>query len=70
MCIRDSTLLGPLGAGRSLLEPTAGHGALLLGLPADARITAVEIDAGRARRLEAVLAVGPGACLLYTSRCV
>lgn len=61
LAVAARTLLGPLGAGRSLLEPTAGHGALLLGLPADARITAVEIDAGRARRLDAVLAAGPGA---------
>ena len=54
------TLLGPLGTDRSLLEPTAGHGALLLGLPADTRITAVEIDPDRARRLEQVLRAGNG----------
>ncbi|MFO1419441.1 MAG: strawberry notch family protein [Candidatus Competibacteraceae bacterium] len=61
LAVAARALLGPLGAGRTLLEPTAGHGALLLGLPADARITAVEIDPERARRLDAVLATGPGA---------
>ena len=61
LAVAARALLGPLGAGRTLLEPTAGHGALLLGLPPDARITAVEIDAERARRLDAVLAAGPGA---------
>jgi len=61
LAVAARALLGPLGAGRTLLEPTAGHGALLLGLPPDARVTAVEIDAGRARRLNAVLAAGPGA---------
>lgn len=48
-------LLGPLGSNRSLLEPTAGHGALLLGLPADTRITAVEVDPQRVERLRAVV---------------
>ncbi|MEI2746007.1 MAG: strawberry notch C-terminal domain-containing protein [Ottowia sp.] len=61
LAVAARALLGPLGAGRTLLEPTAGHGALLLGLPPDARITAVEIDPDRAGRLAAVLAAGPGA---------
>ena len=55
LAVAARALLGPVGAGRSLLEPTAGHGALLLGLPADTRITAVEIDPDRARRLERLL---------------
>ncbi|HRY15996.1 MAG TPA: hypothetical protein P5330_09015, partial [Candidatus Competibacteraceae bacterium] len=55
LAVAARTLLGPLGAGRSLLEPTAGHGALLLGLPPDLRLTAVEIDPGRAQRLEQIL---------------
>ena len=55
LAVAARALLGPVGAGRSVLEPTAGHGALLLGLPADARITAVEIDPDRARRLERLL---------------
>lgn len=68
LAVAARTLLGPLGAGRSLLEPTAGHGALLLGLPADTRITAVEIDTERARRLERVLAdpAGPTAARVLT----
>ncbi len=55
LAVAARTLLGPIGPGRSLLEPTAGHGALLLGLPVDARLTAVEIDPDRARRLERML---------------
>ncbi|MBK8536110.1 MAG: hypothetical protein IPL59_13865 [Candidatus Competibacteraceae bacterium] len=60
LAVAARTLLGPLGPGRSLLEPTAGHGALLLGLPTDARITAVEIDPDRARRLERMLGGNAG----------
>ena len=59
LAVAARALLGPVGAGRAVLEPAAGHGALLLGLPRDARVTAVEIDPGRARRLAAVLAAGP-----------
>ena len=55
LAVTARTLLGPIGAGRSVLEPTAGHGALLLGLPEDTRITAVEIDPERARRLQRLL---------------
>ena len=55
LAVAARTLLGPLGSGRSVLEPTAGHGALLLGLPEDTRITAVEIDPDRADRLRRML---------------
>ncbi|MCP5426439.1 MAG: hypothetical protein H6970_15450 [Gammaproteobacteria bacterium] len=51
LAIAMRTLLGPIGSNRTVLEPTAGHGALLQGLPTDTRITAVEISPERAERL-------------------
>ncbi|MEE4376338.1 MAG: strawberry notch family protein [Candidatus Competibacteraceae bacterium] len=51
LAVAMRALLGPIGTGRSLLEPTAGHGVLLHGLPPQTRITAIEIDPRRAERL-------------------
>lgn len=45
--------LGPISAGRTVLDPTAGHGMLLTGMPRAVRIRAVEWDAERAARLQA-----------------
>ncbi len=55
LALAAQALLGPVGAGRTVLEPTAGHGALVCGLPEDAAITAIELDPARADRLRQAL---------------
>ena len=55
LALAAQALLGPVGAGRTVLEPTAGHGALVCGLPEDVAITAIELDPGRADRLRRAL---------------
>ncbi len=55
LALAAQALLGPVGAGRTVLEPTAGHGALLCGLPEDAAIAAIEFDPMRAERLRQAL---------------
>ena len=55
LALAAQALLGPVGAGRTVLEPTAGHGALVCGLPADTTITAIERDPARVERLRQAL---------------
>ncbi len=55
LALAAQALLGPVGAGRTVLEPTAGHGALVCGLPGDVAITAIELDPARADRLRRAL---------------
>ena len=52
LALAAQVALGPIGANRVVLEPSAGHGMLLSGLPyRDRHIMAVEVDQARAERL-------------------
>ena len=54
LALAAQVALGPIGSGRVILEPCAGHGMLLSALPhRDRHILAVEIDTARAERLYA-----------------
>jgi hypothetical protein len=55
LALAAQALLGPVGAGRTVLEPAAGHGVLVCGLPADVAITAIEHDPARMERLRQAL---------------